>query len=56
MKSELDQNERMFTLVMKEVAARNAVKNDTVTIGGQVPELGLKDLDGNVLEMAMCWS
>ncbi len=51
MKSELDQNERMFTLVMKEVAARNAVKNDTVTIGGQVPELGLKDLDGNVLEL-----
>ena len=51
MKSELDKNERMFTLVMKEVAARNAVKNDTVTIGGQVPELGLKDLDGNVLEL-----
>ena len=51
MKSELDRNERMFTLVMKEVAARNAVKNDTVTIGGQVPELGLKDLDGNVLEL-----
>ena len=51
MKVELDQNERMFTLVMKEKAARDAVKNDTVTIGGQVPELGLKDLNGNVLEL-----
>lgn len=25
--------------------------NDTVTIGGQVPELGLKDLQGNVLDL-----
>jgi thiol-disulfide isomerase/thioredoxin len=51
MKSELDQNERMFTLVMKEKAARDAVKNDTIIIGEQVPELGLKDLNGNVLEL-----
>ena len=51
MKAELDQNERMFSLVMKRKAAREVVKNDTVTIGGQVPELGLKDLDGNVLEL-----
>jgi hypothetical protein len=46
MKSEIASYEKMFTLVMKEHAAREAVKNDTVTIGGQVPELGLKDLDG----------
>ena len=51
MKAELDQNERMFSLVMKRKAAREEVKNDTVTIGGQVPELGLKDLNGNVLEL-----
>ena len=51
MKSEIASYEKMFTLVMKEHAAREAVKNDTVTIGGQVPELGLKDLDGNVLEL-----
>ena len=51
MKAELDQNERMFSLVMKRKAAREVVKNDTVTIGGQVPELGLKDLNGNVLEL-----
>ena len=51
MKAELDQNERMFSLVMKRKAAREVVKNDTVTIGSQVPELGLKDLNGNVLEL-----
>ena len=51
MKSEIDSYEKMFTRVMKEHAAREAVKNDTVTIGGQVPELGLKDLQGNVLEL-----
>jgi thiol-disulfide isomerase/thioredoxin len=51
MKAELDQNERMFSLVMKRKAAREVVKNDTVTIGCQVPELGLKDLNGNVLEL-----
>ena len=51
MKSEIDSYEKLFTLVMKEQAAREAVKNDTVTIGGQVPELGLKDLNGNVLEL-----
>ena len=43
--------ERMFKQVLKEAAARKAVKNDTVTIGTQVPELGLKDLQGNVLEL-----
>ena len=37
--------------MLKEAAARKAVKNDTVTIGTQVPELGLKDLQGNVLEL-----
>ena len=51
MKAELDQNEMMFSLAMKRKSARDAVKNDTVTIGGQVPELGLKDLNGNVLEL-----
>ena len=51
MKTELDRTENTFTQVMKDVAARKAVKNDTVTIGGQVPELGLKDLQGNVLEL-----
>ncbi len=51
MKSEIDSYEKLFTMVMKEQAAREAVKNDTVTIGGKVPELGLKDLDGNVLEL-----
>lgn len=51
MKSEIDSNEKLFSLVMKEKAARDAVKNDTVTIGEQVPELGLKDLHGNVLEL-----
>lgn len=51
MKSEIDSYEKLFTMVMKEQAAREAVKNDTVTIGGQVPELGLKDLNGNVLEL-----
>jgi len=51
MKSEIDSYEKLFTMVMKEQAAREAVKNDTVTIGGQVPELGLKDLDGNVLNL-----
>jgi len=51
MKAELNQNERMFSLVMKRKAARDAVKNDTVIIGGQMPELGLKDLNGNVLEL-----
>ena len=51
MKSDLDSLERMFKQVLKEVAARKAVKNDTVTIGTQVPELGLKDLQGNVLEL-----
>ena len=51
MKSELDQNERMFSLVMKRKAARDVVKNDTIIIGDQVPELGLKDLNGNVLEL-----
>ena len=51
MKSEIDSYEKLFTLVMKEQAAREAVKNDTLTIGGQVPELGLKDLNGNVLEL-----
>jgi len=51
MKTELDKIEEMFTQVMKGVAARKAVKSDTVTIGGQVPELGLKDLQGNVLEL-----
>ena len=51
MKTELDRTENTFTQVMKGVAARKAVKNDTVTIGGQVPELGLKDLQGNVLEL-----
>ena len=50
MKAELDQNERMFSLVMKRKAAREVVKNDTVTIGGQVPELGLKDLNHLDLE------
>ena len=48
MKAELDQNERMFSLVMKRKAARDVVKNDTIIIGDQVPELGLKDLNGNV--------
>ena len=51
MKSDLDSLERMFKQVLKEAAARKAVKNDTVTIGSQVPELGLKDLQGNVLEL-----
>ena len=51
MKSEIDRYEKLFTQVMKGVAARKAVKNDTITIGGQVPELGLKDLNGNVLEL-----
>ena len=51
MKSEIDKIEKMFTQVMKEIAARKAVKNDTAAIGGQVPELGLKDLRGNVLEL-----
>ena len=51
MKAELDKNEMMFSLALKRKAARDAVKNDTVTIGGQVPELGLKDLNGNVLEL-----
>ena len=51
MKSEIDSYEKIFTQVMKGVAARKAVKNDTITIGGQVPELGLKDLNGNVLEL-----
>jgi thiol-disulfide isomerase/thioredoxin len=51
MKSDLDSLERMFKQVLKEAAARKAVKNDTVTIGTQVPELGLKDLQGNVLEL-----
>ena len=51
MKSEIDSYEKLFTLVMKEHAAREAVKNDTITIGCQVPELGLKDLHGNVLEL-----
>ena len=51
MKTELDRIEKMFTQVMKEIAARRAVQNDTVTIGGRVPELGLKDLHGNVLEL-----
>jgi len=51
MKTELDRTENTFTQVMKGVAARKAVKNDTITIGSQVPELGLKDLHGNVLEL-----
>lgn len=51
MKSEIGSLKKLFTLVMKEQAAREAVKNDTVTIGSQVPELGLKDLHGNVLEL-----
>jgi thiol-disulfide isomerase/thioredoxin len=51
MKSDLDSLERMFKQVLKEAAARKAVKNDTVTIGSQVPELVLKDLQGNVLEL-----
>ena len=51
MKSDLDSLERMFKQVLKEAAARKAVKNDTVTIGTQVPELGLNDLQGNVLEL-----
>ena len=51
MKSEIDNYEKLFTLVMKEHAAREAVKNDTITIGSQVPELGLKDLHGHVLEL-----
>ena len=51
MKSEIDRYEKLFTLVMKEQAAREAVKNDTVTIGSLVPELGLKDLHGHVLEL-----
>ena len=51
MKAELDQHESVFSLVMKRKAAREVVKNDTVTVGSQVPELGLKDLNGNVLEL-----
>ena len=51
MKSEIDNYEKLFTLVMKDQAAREAVKNDTVTIGSLVPELGLKDLHGHVLEL-----
>ena len=51
MKSEIDNYEKLFTLVMKEQAAREVVKNDTITIGSQVPELGLKDLHGHVLEL-----
>ena len=51
MKSEIGSLKKLFTLVMKEQAAREAVKNDTVTIGSHVPELGLKDLHGNVLEL-----
>lgn len=51
MKSDLDSLERMFKQVLKKAAARKAVKNDTVTIGTQVPELVLKDLQGNVLEL-----
>ena len=51
MKTELDRIEKTFTQVTKEIAARKVVKNDTVTIGEQVPELGLKDLHGNVLEL-----
>lgn len=51
MKTELDRTENTFTQVMKGVAARKAVKNDTITIGGQVPEPGLKDLNGNVMEL-----
>lgn len=51
MKTEIDSLEKLFTRLMREKTAREAVKNDTVTIGGQVPELGLKDLNGNVLEL-----
>ena len=51
MKTDLDKMENTFKQITKEIAARRAIKNDTVTIGGQVPELGLKDLNGNVLEL-----
>lgn len=51
MKSDIDSTEKLFRLVMKEVAASEAVKNDTIKIGDQVPELGLKDLNGHVLEL-----
>ena len=51
MKSDIDSTEKLFTRVVKEVAASKAVKNDTVMIGDQVPELGLKNLNGNVLEL-----
>ena len=51
MKTDLDKMENTFKQITKEIAARRAIKNDTVTIGGQVPELGLKDQNGNVLEL-----
>ena len=49
-KSILDKDTEFITRFCKERNARKAVGNDTITIGTQVPELGLKDLDGKVLE------
>ena len=49
-KAFLDKDEKLISTITKNTNARRAVGNDTITIGTQVPELGLKDLDGKVLE------
>ena len=49
-KSILDKSVEFVTRFYKGRNARKTVSNDTITIGTQMPELGLKDLDGKVLE------
>ena len=49
-KARIDFDEKYISTTKKNSNARKAVGNDTITIGTQMPELGLKDLDGKVLE------
>ena len=48
-KAFLDKDEKLISTITKNTNARRAVGNDTVAIGAQVPELGLKDLNGRAL-------
>ena len=48
----LDKEVEFLTRLNKEITAHNAVGSDTVKIGSQVPELGMKDLDGLELQFS----
>lgn len=52
MKESIERSLRTVEQLKKERAARNAVGNDTVGVGQMAPELGLKDINGNILKLA----